>query len=173
MKAPGGFMKLALALFAALCLATALVLCLRQWVCVTVRVAGTSMRDTLAAGDVVLITRFDYRAGSPGRGDVVQCVFPGRSDTYIKRVVGLPGEAIRFSKGALTVNGQPVEEPYISSLTGDYEVHLDDGEYLVLGDNRADSYDSRMADMGPLSADAFLGRVRFRLWPPGRIGPVR
>jgi signal peptidase I len=173
LKAPDSFKRLLVAPVVALALVAALVLGLRRWVCVTVRVAGTSMRDTLEAGDVVFVTRFDYRAGSPGRGDVVQCVFPGRSDTYIKRVIGLPGETIRFSEGALTVNGQTVEESYISSLTGDYEVRLDDGEYLVLGDNRADSYDSRMADMGPLSADAFLGRVRFILWPPGRVGPVR
>jgi len=168
-KAPGGFIRL----IAALALAAALAVGLRQWVCVTVRVAGTSMQDTLQAGDVALVTRFDYRSDGPRRGDVVQCVFPGRSDTYIKRVVGLPGESIRFSDGALTVNGQPVEEPYVSSLTGDYEAHLDAGEYLVLGDNRADSYDSRMADMGPLNAEAFLGRVRFILWPLQRIGPVR
>ena len=157
----------------ALALAAALVLGLRQWVFITVRVAGTSMQDTLMASDVALITRFDYRAGhTPGRGDVVQCVFPGRGDTYIKRVIGLPGETIRFSGGLLTVNGQPVSEPYVSTVTEDYEISLGDGEYLVLGDNRTDSYDSRMADMGPLGAEAFLGRVRWILWPPGRVGPV-
>ena len=169
MRAAKGMVGLAVAL----ALVLALGLCLRRWAFGTVRVAGTSMQDTLMASDVALVTRFDYRTDGTRRGDVVQCVFPGRSDTYIKRVVGLPGEAIRFSEGILTVDDQPVEEPYISSLTGDYEVHLDAGEYLVLGDNRADSYDSRMADMGPLGADAFLGRVRFILWPLQRIGPVR
>lgn len=170
MKRRGGFVRLA---FIVLAMA-ALGLCLRRWVAGTVRVAGTSMQDTLLASDVALVTRFDYRNGrGPGRGDVVQCVFPERRDTYIKRVIGLPGEVIRFAGGALTVNGQPVEEPYTSSPTDDFEIRLGDGEYLVLGDNRADSYDSRMADMGPLGADAFLGRVRCILWPPGRIGPVR
>ncbi len=173
MKAPSGFTRLVVALALALTLAAAMALCLRHWAFVTVRVAGTSMRDTLEAGDVALVTRFDYRRDGPRRGDVVQCTFPGRSDTYIKRVIGLPGEVIRFSEGALTVNGRPVEEPYVSTFTEDYEVRLADGEYLALGDNRADSYDSRMADMGPLCADAFLGRVRFILWPLERIGPVR
>ena len=170
MKPLGCLLKLALALAAVV----ALGLCLRRWVACTVRVAGASMQQTLLASDVALITRFDYRNGrGPGRGDVVQCVFPGRADTYIKRVVGLPGETIRFSGGALTVDGQPVAEPYVSSPTGDYEIVLGAGEYLALGDNRAESYDSRMADMGPLGDDAFLGRVRCILWPPGRIGPVR
>lgn len=171
MKARRGYVRLAILLVVA---AAALGLGLRRWVAGTVRVAGASMQDTLRASDVALVTRFDYRRGrGPSRGDVVQCVFPGRSDTYIKRVVGLPGEVIRFSGGALTVDGQPVEEPYVSTPTEDYELRLGQGEYLVLGDNRAESYDSRMADMGPVGADAFLGRVRCILWPPGRIGPVQ
>ena len=171
MKARRGYVRLAILLVAAV---VALGFGLRRWVACTVRVAGTSMQDTLRASDVALVTRFDYRRGrGPSRGDVVQCVFPGRSDTYIKRVVGLPGETIRFSGGALTVDGQPVEEPYVSTPTEDYELRLGQGEYLVLGDNRAESYDSRMADMGPVGANAFLGRVRCILWPPERIGPVQ
>ena len=171
MKARRGYVRLAILLVAAV---AALGFGLRRWVACTVRVAGTSMQDTLRASDVALVTRFDYRRGrGPSRGDVVQCVFPGRSDTYIKRVVGLPGETIRFSGGALTVDGQPVEEPYVSTPTEDYELRLGRGEYLVLGDNRAESYDSRMADMGPVGANAFLGRVRCILWPPERIGPVQ
>ena len=170
MKAAGVLLKLAVLVAAVL----ALGLCLRRWVVGTVRVAGASMRQTLMADDVALITRFDYRPDrKPRRGDVVQCTFPGRSDTYIKRVIGLPGEAIRFSEGVLTVDGVPVEEPYVSTLTGDYQIRLGEGEYLVLGDNRAESYDSRMEDMGPVGADAFLGRVRFILWPINRIGPVQ
>ena len=171
MKARRGYVGLAILLVAAV---VALGFGLRRWVACTVRVAGTSMQDTLRASDVALVTRFDYRRGrGPSRGDVVQCVFPGRSDTYIKRVVGLPGETIRFSGGALTVDGQPVEEPYVSTPTEDYELRLGQGEYLVLGDNRAESYDSRMAEMGPVGANAFLGRVRCILWPPERIGPVQ
>ncbi len=170
MKAAGGLLKLAVLVAAVL----ALGFCLRRWVVGTVRVAGVSMQQTLMADDVALITRFDYRADRrPQRGDVVQCTFPGRSDTYIKRVIGLPGEAIRFSEGTLTVDGVPVEEPYVSTLTGDYRIRLGEGEYLLLGDNRAESYDSRMPDMGPVRADAFLGRVRCVIWPPGRMGTVQ
>ena len=60
----------------------------------TVRIEGTSMVDTLRGGDLALVTRFDYRIGAPERGDIVECSFPGRSGTYIKRVIGLPGDTV-------------------------------------------------------------------------------
>ena len=158
----------------AVALAVALGLCLRHWVVGAVRVAGTSMRNTLCGGDIALVTRFDFRSGrTPGRGDVVECRFPNRSDTYVKRVIGLPGEEVRFLDGALWIDGQPAAEPYVSSPTADYQVRLGAGEYLLLGDNRADSYDSRMEDMGPVGADAFLGRARWIIWPLNRFGPVK
>ena len=168
-------MRLSRAAKAALIIAAALALglCVRRWSIGAVRVAGVSMQDTLRGGDVTLVTRFDYLSGrAPGRGDVVQCRFPGRGDTYVKRVVGLPGEAVRFSDGALTIDGEPVREAYVSSPTEDFDIRLGEDEYLVLGDNRAESYDSRMEDMGPVGSDAFLGRVRWILWPPARFGPV-
>ena len=165
-------MKRALAALLAVAVAVALGLCLRRFGVGTLKVAGASMRDTLQSGDIALVTRFDYRSGPPGRGDVVECRFPGRADTYVKRVVGLPGDDIAFFGGALTVNGKAVREDYVSSPTGDYAVQLGEDEYLVLGDNRAESYDGRMDDMGPIGADAFLGRVRWVLWPLNRFGAV-
>ena len=157
----------------AVLLAVAVGFLLRLYVFGTVRVAGVSMNDTLKSGDLALVTRLEYAGRGPNRGDVVQCRFPGRDDTYVKRIVGLPGDEIAFTGGQLTVNGSPVSEPYVSTPTEDYAIALGEDEYLALGDNRDESYDSRMADMGPLGADAFLGRVRCILWPPSRIGPVR
>ncbi len=151
-----------------------LCLCARRWCVGTVRIAGASMEDTLCGGDVVLVTRFDYLGGrAPARGQVVECRFQGRGDTYIKRVIGLPGDEIAFFGGALTVNGSAVPEAYVSSPTEDYSIRLGEDEFLVLGDNRAESYDSRMQDMGPVGGDAFIGRVRLVVWPIGRIGAVR
>ena len=144
----------------ALCLAVLAGLAARSFLFSAQRVYGTSMEGTLLSGDIVLVDRAGYRLGNgPERGDVVLCTFPGRTGTYIKRVIGLPGDEISFFCGALTLNGRPVRESYVSSATEDYAITLGENEYLVLGDNRADSYDSRMADMGPLGADAFLGRV--------------
>lgn len=158
---------------AALAAVAALGFAVRLWGVGLVRVSGTSMNNTLTSGDVVLVTRFDYRNGrAPARGDVVECRFPGRGDTYIKRVVGLPGESVAFSRGLLTIDGAAMTEPYVSSDTDDYSVDLGDEQYLLLGDNRAESYDSRMPDMGAVGADAFSGRVRYVVWPLDRIGAV-
>ena len=137
-----------------------------------VRISGTSMSDTLRNGDVVLVTRFDYRDQLPALGDVVACRFPGREDVYIKRVAGLPGMGVEIRSGRLRLDGFPVEEPYVSSEAEDYETALGDDQYLLLGDNRAESYDSRMPDMGPVGADAIVGRVRFIVWPLNRLGGV-
>ena len=67
----------------------------------------------------------------------------------------------------------PSEAESVSSPTGDYSVRLGEDEYLLLGDNRMDSYDGRMADMGPVGRDGLLGRVRWILWPLDRFGPVK
>ncbi|MBE5772992.1 MAG: signal peptidase I [Clostridiales bacterium] len=140
----------------------------------TVRISGTSMNDTLLSGDVVLVTRFDYLGNqAPKRAEVVNCAFENRTGTYVKRVIGLPGERIAYEGGQLNVNGRPVSEPYTGSQTEDFHITLGDNEYFVMGDNRSDSYDSRAADMGPIGAEAFLGRVRWILWPLDRFGPVQ
>lgn len=166
-------MKRLLCVVLTIALAVCLGLALRQWILTPVRIAGSSMADTLLSGDVVLVTRWEMLAGTlPGRGNVVECRFPDRNGSYVKRVIGLPGDTIDFSEGVLYINGRPVSEPYVSSLTEDFRIALDDDEYLVLGDNRAESYDSRASDMGCVSANGFTGRVRWILWPPARFGIV-
>ena len=148
-------------------------LCARTWGFGLARISGTSMNNTLRDGDVVLVTRFDYRDGRhPAFGDVAECRFPGREDTYVKRVMGLPGDDIAFSQGFLTRNGEGVTEPYVSSVTDDYHIRLAEDQYLLLGDNRAESYDSRMTEIGPIGRDAFVGKVRCIVWPLSRAGRV-
>ncbi len=153
-------------------LALAIAVCLgfaaRTWLFTTVRIAGSSMEDTLLSGDLLLLTRF----GAPERGSVMQCTFAGRSGSYIKRVVGLPGDTVEFSEGQLIVNGRPLSEPYVSSETEDMRIALGEDEYFVLGDNRAESYDSRAEDMGCIRRDQFLGRARWILFPLSRFGPA-
>lgn len=158
-------LAVALVLVAAACVG----LMARAWLASPVKIAGSSMEDTLCSGDVALVLRL---RGEPERGDIVQCAFPGRDGTYVKRLIGLPGDAVEFLDGALTVNGRPVSEPYVSSPTEDIRAVLGEDEYFVLGDNRAESYDSRAEDMGCISGEDLLGRVRWILWPLSRFGPV-
>ncbi len=149
-------------------LAVAVIVCIliRTFVFHTSRVEGSSMEATLQSGDIVLITRFDYRFGqTPSRGDIVECRFPGRSGVYIKRVVGLPGDEVIYRDGRGYVNGEALSEPYATGPFEDYTAVLGKNEYLVLGDNRGESYDSRAEDMGFLNANCFIGRVRCVLWP--------
>ena len=146
--------------------AAILLLILRLTLFHTLRIEGSSMENTLRSGDIALVTRM---SGEPERFDVVECRFPGRSGTYVKRVIGLPGESVELRNGIAYINGQAVYEPFLTSLPENYAIRLSADEYLVLGDNRAESYDSREADMGPIGRDDILGQLRFVLWPPRSI----
>lgn len=135
-----------------------------------VKVAGDSMSPTLETGDVVLVTRWDYKSSAPARGDVVQAEIPGRPGAYLKRIIGLPGETLEITGGVVHINGQPLSEFYASAPDDEISVTLSADEYFLMGDNRPVSYDSREEDFGAVSAASFLGRVRAVLWPLNRIG---
>lgn len=135
----------------------------------TVRIEGTSMVDTLRSGDIALVTRFDYHIGQPVRGHIVECSFPGRSGHYIKRLIGLPGDRIQIIDSRVYVNGEAISEPYATGPSEDFDMQLGEDEYLVLGDNRSQSYDSRAEDMGCIHRDNLLGRVRTVIWPLRKI----
>ena len=162
-----------IAALAAVALFVGFALAVRAWGFGLVRISGTSMNDTLADGDVVFVTRLERLTGrAPAFGQIVECTFPGRRDTYIKRVAGLPGDTVAFEGGEMIRNGARISEPYVSGTTADYAIALGADEYLLLGDNRQASYDSRMDDMGPVGRDAFIGRVRLIVWPLSRFGTV-
>ncbi|NLF28559.1 MAG: signal peptidase I [Clostridiales bacterium] len=142
-------------------------LIVRDQVFGTARVIGSSMEPTLYNTDIVLLTRFDYWFSGPSRGDVALCLLPGREQTYLKRVAAVPGDSYAIRGGVAYLNGEALREAYATGTERceDFQITLDEGEYLVLGDNRLESYDSRAADVGVLSRRDFIGRVRFQLWP--------
>lgn len=141
---------------------------------VTARVAvqGLSMYPTFKGGEAVLVYRWAYRWHPPQRGDIVifhPRRFPG--EEYIKRVVGLPGEEVVIRDGAVYINGQRLEEPYIAEpprYQGRWVVP--EGHIFVLGDNRNHSQDSHV--FGPVALDQVVGKAVFVYWPPGAWGKI-
>lgn len=129
-----------------------------------VRVNGDSMLPALRHGQWVRVDRRACKNAPPQRFDVIRFEDPSRPGRWpVKRVVGLPGEHVVLDRGALTVNGAPVPEPHLPQQQRDSENHewqLKEGEYVVLGDNRTASTDSRR--YGPVRRAAMLGRVLLR-----------
>jgi signal peptidase I len=137
------------------------------------RIDSGSMLPTLQAGDQVLVDKRAYRGGTlPRRGDLVVFHAPRTGDVTLKRAVGLPGDTVAIEDGVLVVNGRRQTEPYAdpdaidSVYFGPARVRA--GTVFVMGDNRADSIDSR--DYGAVPRGDLMGRVRVRLWPPARWG---
>lgn len=151
-------------------------------------VSGSSMVPTFQNGDYVLVDEFTYRIRPPERGEVIVFHDPQEWSTYfIKRVIGLPGETVKIANNSVTVfnkqypNGLALDETYLPAgtpvspetcyggqMSGDVCTYsLSTSTYLVFGDNRSESYDSR--SWGPLPAQNIVGLVRVRLWPVDSI----
>ena len=132
-----------------------------------------SMIPTLEIGDRVLVNKFIYRFTDPRRGDII--VFESvdnSNEDLIKRVVGLPGDKIAVRGGKLFVNGEPQKEPYTNKKVPDRSFFarttVPKNHVFVMGDNRANSADSRV--FGPLPEKNIEGEAFLRFWPPDRIG---
>ena len=136
------------------------------------RIEGSSMEPSMHSNQYVLVDKVSYMLGDPKRGDVIVFNYPLATERdFIKRVIGLPGEAVSVSQGVVSVNGQPLEEPYISAPpTYENTWTLGPDEYFVLGDNRNSSSDSH--SWGPLARHYFIGRAVFVYWPPTLWGLV-
>jgi signal peptidase I len=136
-------------------------------------VSGSSMSPNFSNGDYVLVDEITYRLRAPERGEVVVFHDPQDFSTYfIKRVIGLPGERVTVKSDVVTVfndahlQGFGLNESYLPKgvdTSGNFEYTLSSSTYLLFGDNRPFSYDSR--SWGPLPAKNIVGLVRVRLWP--------
>jgi len=140
-------------------------------------VDGGSMLPTYHTNEFLLVDKLSYVIHKPRRGDVmIFKLYENNNNPYegkhlIKRVIGLPGEHIVVQNGITTIyntanpKGFVVDEPYVSykEVHKDVDIILDDHHYFMMGDNRAQSYDSR--DWGPLDAVNIKGQVLFRVYP--------
>ena len=140
------------------------------------RVQGTSMEPLLHDGERIVVNKFVYRFHPIERGDVVVFWYPrDPSVSFIKRVVGLPGDQVEIRAGQLFVNGQPAPETYLPATFRDSDSYppteVRKGYYFVLGDHRRSSNDSR--SWGEVPEKYIYGRAVFRFWPFDRVGPIR
>lgn len=140
-----------------------------------VRVEGTSMQPELLNHDRLFISKFIFRFEKIRRGEIVVFHYPlDPSKSYIKRVIGLPGETIRIDSGQVYIDGRPLREPYVPARYRDSRsmapLVIPKGMYFVMGDHRSVSSDSR--DFGPVSRKLIYGEADFIYWPTNEMGVV-
>lgn len=140
-----------------------------------VKVEGTSMMPALVDQERIFINKFMYRFGWEDihRGDTVVFWYPGdTTKSYIKRVIGVPGDRIQILDGTVYVNGEQLLEPYVPEQYRDNAsmplTSVKDGEYFVLGDHRSSSNDSRT--WGTVPRRYIYGKAVFVYWPLQRLG---
>src|ERR1700752_2707775 len=140
-----------------------------------VKVEGTSMAPLLSDQERIFINKFVYRFEDIHRGDVVVFWYPlDRSKSFIKRVIGLPGETVDIRHGLLYVNGELIPETYVppqyTDVTDFGPVKVPKDSYFVMGDHRISSNDSRV--FGPVSSQFIYGRAVFAYWPVDHLGSL-
>jgi len=140
-----------------------------------VKVEGTSMAPLLSDQERIFINKFIYRFEPIERGDVVVFWYPlDRSKSFIKRVIGLPGDTVEIRDGHLYLNGTEMAEPYVPASYLDSSSYgprkLGPDEYFVMGDHRDSSNDSRM--FGPVPRQYIYGKAVFAYWPADHFGSL-
>lgn len=155
-----------------------LALGIRTFVAEARYIPSGSMQPTLEINDRLIVEKVSYRFNNPERGDIVVFIPPNQlnqntfRDAFIKRVIGLPGETVEVRDGKVFINGQPLTENYLESPP-DYQwgpETVPQDSFLVLGDNRNNSFDSHF--WGFVPRDNIIGRAAVRFWPPNRVGGI-
>ena len=145
---------------------------IKAFIVTPIKVNGESMYPTLEEGDIMILNKTTYYFNEPKRFDIVVVNMP---DEYlIKRVIGLPGEHIEYIDNTLYVDGEKVEENFEHGKTEDFNIEelgsdtVPENSYLVMGDNRENSLDSR--ELGFMKEEQLLGRTSLIILPFDRIG---
>jgi signal peptidase I len=168
-----------------------IVFALKAWVVNPYRIPSSSMEPTLHCArpgpgcqarfsDRVLANRFVYHFRDPKRGEIIVFKTPpeaqircGAGGTFVKRLIGLPGEVVSERDGYVYIDGRRLNEPYMHADRRDHEAprtfaRIAAGHYFFMGDNRAQSCDSRV--WGTVPRGNLIGEVFFVYWPPNRLG---
>ncbi len=138
-------------------------------------VSGVSMENNFHTGQWVYVNRISYLASQPHKGEVTVTKFPGdpKNKKFVKRLIGLPGEKIEIVDSKVFVNGNELIESYIDKrliFSENLSRQLGSNEYFLMGDNRAESHDSRI--WGPASRKDLIGKATFVLYPLSDFGAI-
>jgi signal peptidase I len=140
-----------------------------------VRVEGTSMAPELRDRDRLFISKFFFHFETIQRGEIVVFHYPmDPRISYIKRVIGLPGDTVSIAHGKVFIDGKQLSEPYVPARYRDTRsmppLVVPPDEYFVMGDHRSVSSDSR--SFGPVDRDLIYGKADFIYWPESNMGVV-
>lgn len=178
-----------------------IVMLLNTKVFATTQVKQSSMQDTLFEGEHLFVEKVSYDFGNPSRGDIIIFIENEHIHNYldemrifltdvgevfkpaeeksnvrlVKRVIGIPGDVVDIRDGSVYLNGGRLNEPYVKGITETREIafpiKVPEGEYIVMGDNREVSKDSR--SFGLIDRDQIEGKALFRFWPADRVGVLK
>ena len=159
------------------------VILIRTYIVTPVVVRGDSMYSTLEDGEVLFLSKINYKIEDIDRFDIV-VVKDIDNDLIIKRVIGLPGDSVEYKEGILYINNEEIKEDYTDYEMEDFNVDsiceitdincngiIPKDKYLVLGDNRRVSADSRVK--GLINREQILGKTIFRIWPLNKINIIK
>ncbi len=162
--------------------AVVIALGIRYFLFEPIRVDGASMNNTLANGEIMFVTKPEYLLGQPTLGDVVICRYPGRTEYFVKRLMGGPGDVIEVKNNVVYRNGEALDEPYLNPDNNDdgfsmAAFTLGDEGYFVMGDNRDNSHDSRnyygYNAPAALTRDQIVGHVQCVVFPFGQMRGIQ
>ena len=159
------------------------VIAIRVFIFDPVRVDGPSMDTTLTNGEIIILNKFEYRKKDIERYDivVVKITEPGTNETkkIIKRVIGLPNETIEVKNNKVYADGKKLKNDFTSSKTDDWDMSdiglkkVPGDSYLVMGDNREVSLDSRYSEVGTIKKDQIVGKASLVIWPLNKIKVIK
>ncbi len=180
------FLNFILESIQALVLALSVFVLLYLFVAQPNQVHGNSMVPNFQNNEFILTEKLSYRRRAPKRGEIVVFKAPPSEPCaeteceYIKRIIAVPGDVVTVSDGNIYINNQTLTEDYLPSdfqtspgsfLREGRPVELSQDEYVLMGDNRPHSRDSR--EFGPITREAIIGRAFLRYWPVNEFGLIK